>query len=224
MRYSTLSFIAQLNPYAYISKTKREPRFRTLEELSIIYQKATNRQEAFWNKISDFINNEVLEKVTQNQKGEYIIYYTRPNKTTGSSNCYCYKFRNISFGRRNMGWSGEEVSFKTREDKLSFLTANDDAFTLGERFYQLLKFTTGHSQYTAELVFSEVLKTHLESSIGEDKYKLKTGQIITTKIGDFNYYIEYDGRAFKFRGSEKIVNIDLSKKVKKDNELWIPFQ
>jgi hypothetical protein len=130
----------------------------------------------------------------------------------------------MSFGRRNMGWSGEEVSFKTRGDKLSFLTANDDAFTLGEKFYQLLKFTTNNCQYTAELVFSEVLKTHLESSLGEDKYKLKTGQIITTKIGDFNYYIEYDGRAFKFRGSEKIVNIDLSKKVKKDNELWIPFQ
>jgi len=215
-----MRFIAQLNPYIYKSKTKREPRVRTLEELSIIYQKATFRQEAFWKKISDFINNEVLEKVTQNQKGEYIIYYTHPNKTTGLSNCYCYKFRNMSFGRRDIGWSGGRVSFKTRGDKLTFLTTNDDAFTLGEKFYQLLKFTTNNCQYTAELVFSEVLKTHLESSLGEDKYKLKTGQIITTKIGDFNYYVEYDGRTFKFKGSEKIINIDLSKKVKKDNELW----
>ena len=162
---------------------KRKPKVWTIEEIHSLWQGACVRSEARWKIISDY-TKEIVNQIPKNDRGEHVIYFKHDKNSTLMQ----YKF---SYHRdwKSYGVSTDTVSFSTREEKLEFFTANELAFEMGQKYYELKKMSSDLNHKVKYFMW-EMVEAKLQKHFRD--LDVIPPDVFVIDISDRKYYVELD--------------------------------
>jgi len=143
-------------------KFKRNPKVWTIEEVHDLWKRACARSNSRWKIISDY-TKEIVKHIPKNDRGEYVVYF----KHDKSPKLMQYKF---SYNRdwKSYGVSTDTVSFSNREEKLEFFTANELAFEMGQKYYEL-KIERYDERFTSKIALQTIVASGLKKKDRQNK-------------------------------------------------------
>ncbi len=162
---------------------KRKPKTWTIEEIHDLWKRATDRSNARRKIIADY-TKEIVEHIPKNDRGEHIVYF----KHDSGDRLMQYK---LSYNRdwKSHGVSTDTVSFSTREEKLEFFTANELAFEMGQKYYELKKMSSD-MHYRVRHFMWELIEAKLQKHF--KNLDVIPPDILIIDIADKKYYVELD--------------------------------
>jgi len=171
-------------------KFKRNPKVWTIEEVHDLWKRACARSNSRWKIISDY-TKEIVKHIPKNDRGEYVVYF----KHDKSPKLMQYKF---SYNRdwKSYGVSTDTVSFSNREEKLEFFTANELAFEMGQKYYELKKLSSDMN-YKVRHFMWELIEAKLQKHFKD--LDVMPPEIFIIDIADKKYYVELDTQ-HRYRG------------------------
>ena len=184
--------------YFYKKKFNREPKQWSIEDLHNLYLKAKERSKKRQKLSSDCgkrIISELPIEVRDACRYAYFYReeYNRNKDIEYKTSLYRYRITPTKLrGVDSFTWSTERVdSTASRDEKLSFILANERAFELGEEFNKLEKLRSSYHHYIWHEIW-QIIEKKLDN-IYKDKevpptIKLKIGDKEYLVIGEDNYH------------------------------------
>lgn len=176
----------------YEIKFGRKPKQWTIEMVHDLWIRAKIRSDKKRQDVIDCIDEiiKTVKPLDKNYRGddEYRVFYT-----SGKNTCY-YTVSKSRLG--GYGYSNDILKFKNRDDKLSFLLSNKNAFELGQKFHELTKLCSYQHGRVARIL-SDMLNTYLRNN-----FKDYGNEVMTIKISDKSYYIKADSSNYPYKNFE----------------------
>lgn len=167
---------------------KVKPRVKTLEYVHDLWLRSSERcqkQQAYISSVID----EIVTTIPKNTKGEWVAYF----KLRGIFYSY-----NISYNRefRSHVYSTRRVEFNedlavSRNEKLEFILANEEAFRLGEKLKLAEKYRSNKS-YMVKSKMHDMIEDKLRAHFRATGTLPK--DITIVEIGDKKYYAKVDSQ------------------------------
>ena len=169
-------------------KFNREPKQWSIEDLHNLYLKAKERSEKRQKLLTDCGKRILAELQPEDRDGSRYAYFYREEYHKKECITSLYRYRVAQVKRRgfdSFSWSTERVdSTASRDDKLSFILANERAFELGEEFKKIQSYRTSYHHYIWNEIWNMAEKKL--DKIYKDKEVPTT---IKLKIGDKEYLV-----------------------------------
>jgi hypothetical protein len=183
----------QENPY-YKIKFGRKPKEWTIEMVHDLWVRAKDRSDKKRQDVRNCLD-EIIRTVKpfdKNYRGdnEYRVFYTN-----GKDTCY-YTISKSELGGH--GYSHDILKFKDRDDKLTFLLSNQNAFELGQKFHDLNKLCS-YQHGRVGKILSEMLNTYLRNNF---KDYGGFNEVMTIRISNKSYYIKVDNSSYPYKKFE----------------------
>ena len=180
-------------------KFKRDPKYWSISQLHDLWIENNKRSELRQKEFSDFIRNIIVKEIPMMDDGYHYIYINKGN------DIYRYEFK-YEKQYKSYSISSRRIELKTRDEKLTFILANDKAFELGYKYLEIDNKRT----YLNQRVFG-ILWQLLEDELRNHFRKIDKipDEIFKISINDIEYYIQVDERfrygyyKFHFKGECK---------------------
>ncbi len=189
----------------YEYKFGRKPKNWTIEMVHDLWRKAIERSNKRRKEFSDCIDeivNTVTPEVSRIGDKEYRVYYNTKSGTT------YYKISNSIRGM-GYGYSRELLKFENRDEKLTFLLSNQEAFELGEKMRRLEKLCS-YKHYRVKEILSEMIQDELR-----ERYKEYDGrENMIVQISDKSYFVRIDSSNFPYKKFELLDEVKTDSFVK----------
>ncbi len=184
----------------------RKAKVWTIEMVHDLWLKTKERGDARRKDLTDCIEDIVksVEPFSKNYRGdnEYRVYYNSSGNT-----CY-YNISKSSLGV-GYGYSRDIVKFGTRDEKLTFLLANQKTFDLGEKMRRLEKLCT-NQHYRVREILNKMIEEKLRKRLKE----YDRNDVITIQISDKSYFVKVDNSHFPYKKFELLNEVTEETKIK----------
>jgi hypothetical protein len=175
-------------------KFRRKAKVWTIEMVHDLWLRAKDRGEYRRKDLTDCIDEIVntIEPTNKNhrQDPEYRVYYN-----SGKNICY-YNISKSSLGF-GYGYSRDMVKFGTRDEKLTFLLANQTAFDLGEKMRRLEKLCS-NQHYRVKDILNKMIEENLRKKLTD----YDRNDVIIVQISDKSYFVKIDSSHFPYKSFE----------------------
>jgi len=200
----------------------RKAKVWNIEMVHDLWLKAKERGEARRKDLTDciedivknvepFSKNYVIGFLGAEKKGEpiplrgdneYRVYYN-----SGDNTCY-YNISKSSLGV-GYGYSRDTVKFGTRDEKLTFLLANQKSFDLGEKMHHLEKLCS-NQHYRVKEILNKMIEENLRKRLKE----YDRNDVIVIQISDKSYFVKVDNSHFPYKSFELLNEFTEETKIK----------
>lgn len=174
----------------FTKRFKRKMKVWTIESIHELWERACVRAGKRQSESSDYLQ-EIVKEVPKNDRGEHVVYF----KQKGDENGRIFQYK-ISYHK---DWKGYGVStdllefskdkVQGRDEKITFLLTNQEAFEMGQKYHELNLMKT-NLQHRVKHILWEMVEDKLR-----DHYK-KIDQnppdISIIEIGGSKYYVKVD--------------------------------
>lgn len=184
----------------------RKAKVWTIEMVHDLWLKTKERSEIRRKDLSNCID-EIVNTVEPSGKNykedpEFKVYYN-----SGSNICY-YNISKSSLGF-GYGYSRDIVKFGTRDEKLTFLLANQKAFDLGQKMNHLSNLCS-NQHYRVREILNKMIEENLRKRLKE----YDRNDVITIQISDKSYFVKVDNSHFPYKKFELLNEVTEETKIK----------
>lgn len=165
---------------------KRDPKVWTIEDIHALWLKAKYRSDSRRKVTYDFIENKIVKDIPANEIGQHIIYFYIGDHITS-----CYFEFNKEW--KSYSSSTRTVELKTRDEKLTFILANEKAFDYGAKYQELKKLETDLHWRIYNQLHSEVTERLNNHFVKNDT---RPPKVFSVTIADHKYYVVCDDPYF----------------------------
>ena len=176
-----------VHPELFLFRFKREPKYWTIDQLHDLWLRACERAEKRQSNISNYIK-EITREIPKNDREQHIVYFRHRNDETDNIHQYEFKWH---YDWKGYGVSNNRVELKTRDEKLTFILANDKPFEMGQRYHEL-EYMRCKLQHFVKHYLDEMVEKELQNHF--KKLNTNPPDVFIWKIGSRNYFVELDSQ------------------------------
>lgn len=164
----------------------RKAKMWTIEQLHELWLRTCERH-AKWKLTSHLCYDEIIKKIPKNADGEIIAYF----KTEYYDDLMQYTF-SYSSTFNSYAYHSSKVEFskdikKARDEKIDFIIANDIAYKLGQKYYDLQKYNSSHHWFVKK-VMMDCIQDKLRKQFKDSD--TKPPDVLIISISDKKYYLK----------------------------------
>lgn len=185
---SRLFFISLHMSYFYTGKDikSKSSRVWSIEEMHDLYLRAKARYNSRRKDSKDIVE-QIKQKIKPNKSETYIVYFNQEIRGEKILRQYEISFK---YGDGIYGTSIGDTRFKTRDEKLEFILANEKAFELGQKFHEAKIIEDG--AYRRSSTVESHLWYRIEKELRKIKFPIFSKKIIVIDIGGKKYFISVE--------------------------------
>ncbi len=166
----------------------REPKMWTIEQVHDLWQRTLVKADKRCVPLLA-CRDEIIKHTEPDDRGIYRAYFTPDSRDETCEYTFTYDDTIKSYWVGNSRVEFSEDKFKGRNDKIQFLTANEKAFKLGQKYYELDKMVT-HQHRHVQSIMVEMIEEFLRRYFKENN--IIPPSVFTISIRDKKYYIQTD--------------------------------